>query len=61
MGIPTAKLDTYYKVAPDVQRQMLVVGYLHPGTTFNAKIPEVADRAGFIPLFVESVAIKSKN
>lgn len=61
VGIPTDKLDTYYKVAPDVQRQMLVVGYLHPGTTFNAKIPEVADRAGFIPLFVESVAIKSKK
>lgn len=61
VGIPTDKLNTYYTVAPDVQRQMLVVGYLHPGTTFNAKIPEVADRKGFIPLFVESVAIKSKK
>lgn len=61
VGIPTNQLSTYYSVAPDQQRKMLVVGYLHPGTTFNSKIPEVAERKGFIPLFVESVAIKSKK
>lgn len=61
VGIPTAKLAAYYQMTPTKQAQELVVGYIDRGTTFNSNIPAMTKRKDFVPLFVESVAIKNKK
>ena len=61
VGIPTAKLSAYYQMTPTKQAQELVVGYIDRGTTFNSNISAMKDRKNFVPLFVESVAIKNKK
>ena len=61
VGIPTAKLADYYQMTPTKQAQELVVGYIDRGTTFNSNIPAMTKRKDFVPLFVESVAIKNKK
>lgn len=61
VGIPTAKLADYYQMTPTKQAQELVVGYIDRGTTFNSNISAMKDRKNFVPLFVESVAIKNKK
>ncbi|WP_432633993.1 hypothetical protein [Candidatus Avelusimicrobium sp.] len=61
VGIPTAKLAAYYQMTPTKQAQELVVGYIDRGTTFNSNIPAMTKRTDFVPLFVESVAIKNKK
>ena len=61
VGIPTAKLSAYYQMTPTKQAQELVVGYIDRGTTFNSNIPAMTKRKDFVPLFVESVAIKNKK
>lgn len=61
VGIPTAKLAAYYQMTPTKQAQELVVGYIDRGTTFNSNISAMKDRKNFVPLFVESVAIKNKK
>lgn len=61
VGIPTAKLSAYYQMTPTKQAQELVVGYIDKGTTFNSNIPAMTKRKDFVPLFVESVAIKNKK
>lgn len=61
VGIPTAKLAAYYQMTPTKQAQELVVGYIDRGTTFNSNIPAMTNRKDFVPLFVESVAIKNKK
>ena len=40
---------------------MLVVGYVGNGPTYNSNITAVKDRKDFVPLFIESVAIKNKK
>lgn len=61
VGIPTDMLSKYYKMTPTKQAQELVVGYIDRGTTFNSNIPAMTKRKDFVPLFVESVAIKNKK
>lgn len=61
VGIPTDMLSKYYKMTPTKQAQELVVGYIDRGTTFNSNISAMKDRQNFVPLFVESVAIKNKK
>lgn len=61
VGIPTAKLSAYYQMTPTKQAQELVVGYIDRGTTFNSNISAMTKRKDFVPLFVESVAIKNKK
>lgn len=61
VGIPTAKLSAYYQMTPTKQAQELVVGYIDKGTTFNSNISAMTKRKDFVPLFVESVAIKNKK
>ena len=61
VGIPTNRLSAYYQMTPTKQAQELVVGYIDKGTTFNSNIPAMKDRKNFVPLFVESVAIKNKK
>lgn len=61
VGIPTDMLSKYYKMTPTKQAQELVVGYIDRGTTFNSNISAMKDRKNFVPLFVESVAIKNKK
>ena len=61
VGIPTDQLSAYYKMTPTKQAQELVVGYIDRGTTFNSNISAMKDRKNFVPLFVESVAIKNKK
>ena len=48
-------------MTPTKQAQELVVGYIDKGTTFNSNISAMKDRKNFVPLFVESVAIKNKK
>ena len=60
VGIPTDKLDPYYnKMQPTEQRKQWVVGAVVPGTTLNLNL--LKDRKNFVPLFVESVAVKPKK
>ena len=61
VGIPTDKLNEYYNLPPDEQKSKLVVGYIGNGPKFNSNITAVSDRANFVPLFIESVAIKDKK
>lgn len=61
VGIPTDMLSKYYKMTPTKQAQELVVGYIDRGTTFNSNISAMTKRKDFVPLFVESVAIKNKK
>lgn len=61
VGIPTNRLSAYYQMTPTKQAQELVVGYIDRGTTFNSNIPAMTKRKDFVPLFVESVAIKNKK
>lgn len=61
VGIPTNRLSAYYQMTPTKQAQELVVGYIDKGTTFNSNISAMKDRKDFVPLFVESVAIKNKK
>ena len=61
VGIPTARLSAYYQMTPTKQAQELVVGYIDRGTKFNSNIPAMTNRKDFVPLFVESVAIKNKK
>lgn len=61
VGIPTNGLSAYYQMTPTKQAQELVVGYIDRGTTFNSNIPAMTKRKDFVPLFVESVAIKNKK
>lgn len=61
VGIPTNRLSAYYQMTPTKQAQELVVGYIDKGTTFNSNISAMKDRKNFVPLFVESVAIKNKK
>lgn len=65
VGVATGKdgqgLDTYYtKSDPQKQRELLVIGYFAKGNTFR-DYEKVQNRKDFVPLFVESVAIKSKK
>ena len=59
VGIPTNKLVAYYKMQPTEQRKQWVVGAVVPGTTLNLNL--LKDRKNFVPLFVESVAVKPKK
>ncbi len=59
VGIPTNKLVAYYKMQPTEQRKQWVVGAVVPGTTLNLNL--LKDRKSFVPLFVESVAVKPKK
>ena len=59
VGIPTNKLVAYYKMQPTEQRKQWVVGAVVPGTTLNLNL--LKDRTNFVPLFVESVAVKPKK
>lgn len=61
VGIPTNRLAAYYQMTPTKQAQELVVGYIDKGTTFNSNISAMTKRKDFVPLFVESVAIKNKK
>lgn len=61
VGIPTNRLSAYYQMTPTKQAQELVVGYIDKGTTFNSNISAMTKRKDFVPLFVESVAIKNKK
>lgn len=61
VGIPTNRLSAYYQMTPTKQAQELVVGYIDRGTTFNSNISAMTKRKNFVPLFVESVAIKNKK
>ncbi|WP_428040289.1 hypothetical protein [Candidatus Avelusimicrobium fimicolum] len=61
VGIPTNRLSAYYQMTPTKQAQELVVGYIDKGTTFNSNISAMTKRKNFVPLFVESVAIKNKK
>lgn len=61
VGIPTNRLSAYYQMTPTKQAQELVVGYIDRGTIFNSNISAMKDRQNFVPLFVESVAIKNKK
>lgn len=65
VGVATGKdgqgLDTYYTESdPQKQRGLLVIGYFAAGNTFR-DYEKVQNRKDFVPLFVESVAIKSKK
>lgn len=59
VGIPTNKLVDYYQLQPTEQRKQWVVGAVVPGTTLNLNL--LKDRKSFVPLFVESVAVKPKK
>ena len=61
VGVPTNQLNAYYNLPPDEQSNALVVGYVGKGAQFNANITAMADRKNFVPLFIESVAIKDKK
>lgn len=61
VGVPTNELDVYYKESdPQKQKERLVIGYFARGTIFK-DYEKVQNRQNFVPLFVESVAIKSKK
>lgn len=59
VGIPTNKLVAYYQMQPTEQRKQWVVGAVVSGTTLNLNL--LKDRTNFVPLFVESVAVKPKK
>ena len=61
VGVRTEELNKYYDSPADQQAKMLVVGYIGNGPTYNSNITAVKDRKDFVPLFIESVAIKNKK
>ena len=61
VGVRTEELNKYYDSPADQQANMLVVGYVGNGPTYNSNITAVKDRKDFVPLFIESVAIKNKK
>lgn len=61
VGVPTDQLAAYYDLPPADQAKKLVVGYIDEGAEFNANITAVSQRNNFVPLFIESVAIKNKK
>ena len=61
VGVRTEELNKYYDSPADQQANMLVVGYIGNGPTYNSNITAVKDRKDFVPLFIESVAIKNKK
>ena len=61
VGVPTAQLNAYYNLPPDEQEAALVVGYIGKGPEFNSNITAITQRNNFVPMFVESVAIKNKK
>lgn len=61
VGVKTTDLAAYYNKPPDEQKKDLVIGYIGNGPEFNANIDAAKLRTGFVPLFIESVAIKGKK
>ena len=61
VGVPTDKLETYYNTPAEHQPKMLVVGYIGEGTQYNSNLSDIKERTNFVPLFIESVAIKNKK
>lgn len=61
VGIPADQLDTYYRETLKKRREMLVVGYFDEGAEFDRSADEAKLRKNFVPLFIESVAIKGKK
>ena len=61
VGVPTSQLSAYYNLPPDEQESALVVGYIGKGVKFDSNITAFTLRSNFVPLFVESVAIKDKK
>lgn len=61
VGIPTNRLEQYYEMTPEQQAETLVIGYIDKGAQFNSNIASITKRSDFVPLFVESVAIKDKK
>jgi len=65
VGIPTGAdgrgIDAYYAESdPQKQQKLLAIGYFAEGTVFR-DYEKVQNRKDFVPLFVESVAIKAKK
>ena len=61
VGVPTDELDAYYNTPAEHQPKMLVVGYIGEGTQYNSNLSDIKKRTDFVPLFIESVAIKNKK
>ena len=61
VGVPTDELETYYNTPAEHQPKMLVVGYIGEGTQYNSNLSDIKKRTDFVPLFIESVAIKNKK
>ena len=61
VGVRTSELQRYYDSPADEQAKLLVVGYIGNGPTFNSNITAVKNRKDFVPLFIESVAVKNKK
>ena len=60
VGVPTKDIATYYSghLQPEQQRDKLVIGLFKEGGELNLN---AVNRSGFVPLFVESVAIKDRK
>ena len=60
VGVPTQDIATYYSghLQPEQQRDNLVIGLFKEGGELNLN---AVNRSGFVPLFVESVAIKTRK
>lgn len=60
VGVPTKDIATYYSghLQPEQQRDKLVIGLFKEGGELNLN---AVNRSGFVPLFVESVAIKTRK
>ena len=61
VGIPANQLSTYYGETLKKRREMLVVGYIDKGPEFSRGADEAKLRKNFVPLFIESVAIKNRK
>ena len=61
VGVRTADLARYYDLPAEQQPDMLVVGYIGNGPTFNSNTSAIKERKDFVPLFIESVAIKGSK
>lgn len=64
VGVRSTDWKKYVEVSDDDRYNLLHVGYIGKGATFSVN-PEVTgqliNRKAFIPLFIESVAVKSKK
>lgn len=58
VGVKSADIARYYKATENARADMLEVFYMDEGPVFRTKAQVYADKTGYVPLFIESVAFE---